>query len=188
MAVYNKTYFNLINTIRNIGKQHKFIHTTTVGDIYDIDLSKETLFPLMHINPVNVSTGYASLTYSFQIFVCDLVSEKEDWKEQFIHPPFLPNPFPNLPFQDLTNEIDVFNDTLQTCVDIVSIFRNSKWQSVGSLDINNQDYVTEGEYTFEPFTERFDNLLTGWVFTLDVTVHNEFQTCNIPMADKVIAQ
>jgi len=186
MAVYNKTYLNLINTIRNIGEHHKFIHTTTVGDIYDIDLSKETLFPLMHINPVNVSTGYSQLTYSFQIFVCDLVSEKEDWKEGLsINNP---NPYPNNPFKDLTNEIDVFNDTLQTCVDIVSIFRNSKWQSVGSLDINNQDYVTEGEYTFEPFTERFDNLLTGWVFTLNVTVHNEFQTCNIPMANQVIAQ
>ena len=186
MAVYNKTYFNLINTIRNIGKQHQFIHTTTVGDIYDIDLSKETLFPLMHINPVNVATGYATLTYSFQIFVCDLVSEKEDWKEEGS----IGNPiaFNNNPFKDLTNEIDVFNDTLQTCVDIVSIFRNSKWQSVGSLDINNQDYVTEGEYTFEPFTERFDNLLTGWVFTLNVTVHNEFQTCHIPMADLPIAQ
>lgn len=186
MAVYSKTYLNLINTIRNIGKQHKFIHTTTVGDIYDVDLSKETIFPLMHINPVNVVTGYASLTYSFQIFVCDLVSEKKDWE---------PNigigsnaNVENVFSDNLSNEIDVFNDTLQTCVDVVSIFRNSKWQSAGTLDINTQDYVTDGEYTFEPFTERFDNLLTGWVFTLNVTVHNEFQTCNIPMTDQPIAQ
>jgi len=186
MAVYNKTYFNLINSIRNIGKYHKFIHTTTVGDIYDIDLSKETLFPLMHINPVNVSTGYASLTYSFQIFVCDLVSEKEDWYSQYKG--VNPAATNNVPFKDLTNEIDVFSDTLQTCVDIVSIFRNSKWQSDSGLDINNQDYVTEGEYTFEPFTERFDNLLTGWVFTLNVTVHNEFQTCDIPVANQRIVQ
>ena len=104
MAVYNKTYFNLINTIRNIGKQHKFIHTTTVGDIYDVDLSKETIFPLMHINPVNVATGYSTLTYSFQIFVCDLVSEKEDWEKQYISNQ--PNPYPNNPFKDLTNEIN----------------------------------------------------------------------------------
>jgi len=181
MAVYNKTYLNLINTIRNIGKEHYFIKTTTVGDIYDIDLSNETLFPLMHINPVNVATGYASLTYSFQIFVCDLVSEKEDWKNIPVQNTT------NLLFNELTNEIDVFNDTLQTCVDIVSIFRNSKWQSV-ALDINAPDYVTEGDYTFEPFTERFDNLLTGWVFTLNVTVHNEFQTCDIPVANQAIAQ
>ena len=182
MAVYNKTYLNLIDKIRELGRQHKFIHTTTVGDIFDIDLSKETIFPLMHINPVNVSTGYSQLTYSFQIFVCDLVSEKKDWEKDSAMP-FNTN-VENVFNGNLSNEIDVFNDTLQTCVDLVSIFRNSKWQSVNSgygLDINNPEYFTEGEYTFEPFTERFDNLLTGWVFTLNVTVHNEFQTCNIPM-------
>ena len=181
MAVYNKTYLNLIDKIRGLGRQHKFINTTTVGDIFDIDLSKETIFPLMHVNPVNVQTGYSQLTYSFQIFVCDLVSEKKDWEKDSAMPV---NQYVENVFSDnLSNEIDVFNDTLQTCVDLVSIFRNSKWQSVeaGGLDINNPEYFTEGEYTFEPFTERFDNLLTGWVFTLNVTVHNEFQTCNIPM-------
>ena len=79
MPIYSKTYLNLINKLRYIGKQHKFIHTTTVGDIFDIDLSKETIFPLMHINPVNVTTGYSQLSYNFQIFVCDLVSEKKEW-------------------------------------------------------------------------------------------------------------
>jgi len=180
MAVYNKTYLNLVNTIRNIGIQHFFIKTTTIGDIYDIDLSKETLFPLMHINPVNVSTGPTTLTYSFQIFVCDLVSEKEDWKDYGTN-------FAStmLYKENQTNEIDVFNDTLQTCVDIVSIFRNSKWQS-SEFNINFPNFVAEGEYTFEPFTERFDNLLNGWVFTLDVTVHNDFQTCNIPISNQPI--
>lgn len=182
MAVYNKTYLNLIDKIRELGRLHKFINTTTVGDIFDIDLSKETIFPLMHVNPVNVQTGYSQLTYSFQIFVCDLVSEKKDWEKDSAVP-FGTN-LENVFSDNLSNEIDVFNDTLQTCVDLVSIFRNSKWQSVNAgygLDINNPEYFTEGEYTFEPFTERFDNLLTGWVFTLNVTVHNEFQTCNIPM-------
>jgi len=179
MAVYSKTYLNLINKIRGLGEQHKFIHTTTVGDIYDVDLSKETIFPLMHINPVNVETGYSQLTYNFQIFVCDLVSEKKDWEPNIsvgtntnVEDVFSDN---------LSNEIDVYNDTLQTCVDLVSIFRNSKWQSQLNSNINDPEYFTEGEYTFEPFTERFDNLLTGWVFTLNVTVHNEFQTCDIPM-------
>ena len=182
MAVYNKTYLNLIDKIRELGRLHKFINTTTVGDIFDIDLSKETIFPLMHVNPVNVQTGYSQLTYSFQIFVCDLVSEKKDWEKDSAVP-FGTN-LENVFSDNLSNEIDVFNDTLQTCVDLVSIFRNSKWQSVNAnygLDINNPEYFTEGEYTFEPFTERFDNLLTGWVFTLNVTVHNEFQTCNMPM-------
>ena len=56
MAVSNKTYNNVINTLCRLGEQHEQIETVSVGDIYDIDLSKETLFPLLHINPLNVTT------------------------------------------------------------------------------------------------------------------------------------
>tara|TARA_R110001599_G_C11917870_1_gene628180 strand:+ start:45 stop:590 length:546 start_codon:yes stop_codon:yes gene_type:complete len=174
MPVYNKTYLNLINTLRNLGRNHHFINTTTVGDIFDVDLSKETIFPLMHINPTSVTTGAAQLNYNFQIFVCDLVSEKKNWEESsFAY---------SVTSKNLSNEIDVFNDTLQTCLDIVSIFRNSKWQASGSpTDINAPEYFTEGEFSFEPFTERFDNLLTGWVFQMNIVVHNDFSSCDTPM-------
>ena len=50
----------------------------------------------------------------------------------------------------------------------------------GVDDINAPVYFAEGQQTLEPFTERFDNLLTGWVFSLDVLVANDFQSCNIP--------
>ena len=178
--VKNKTYLNLVNTLRTLGTNHHFIKTTTVGDIYDVDLSKETIFPLLHINPVSVKTGYSQLTYNFQIFVCDLVSEKKDWEEEN----FVPNY--SVTSKNLTNEIDVYNDTLQTCLDIVSIFRNSKWQAAQTTDINAPEYFTEGEFSFEPFTERFDNLLTGWVFQMNVVVHNDFSSCDTPMTSASI--
>jgi len=77
--VNNKTYNNVVNTLLRLGEYHEQISTTSVGDIFDIDLSKVNKFPLLHINPVNVSTGDSQLTYNFQIFIMDMVSEKEDW-------------------------------------------------------------------------------------------------------------
>ena len=180
--VRNKTYNNVIMTLEGLGIYHKLIKTTTVGDIYDIDLSKNTLFPLMHINPTSVTTGASQLNYNFQIFVCDLVSEKEDWK---VNPPYKQN-FSTA--HNLSNEQEVLSDCLNTCVDIISIFRNSKWQAQFSLDIDAPVYFTESEYNLEPFTERFDNLLTGWVFQLTVVVQNDFQSCDIPMADVSIGR
>ena len=38
--VNNKTYNNVIDTLKNLGKNHFQIKTTTVGDIFDIDLEK----------------------------------------------------------------------------------------------------------------------------------------------------
>ena len=67
--VRNKTYNNVVNTLLHIAEKYYGIQTTSVGDVFKIDLQKNTKFPLLHINPVNVTTGDATLTYNFQFFV-----------------------------------------------------------------------------------------------------------------------
>tara|TARA_A100001201_G_scaffold12898_1_gene16233 strand:+ start:478 stop:969 length:492 start_codon:yes stop_codon:yes gene_type:complete len=162
--VDNKTYNNVINTLKNLGANHFQISTTTVGDIFDIDLEKNTKYPLMHLNPVNVQTRRTELVYNFQVFIMDLVEP------------------------DASNEQEVYSDVLQICIDIISILSNSKWQAQLSLDINAPVYFTEGDYTLEPFKERFDQSVTGWVFNLGVTVQNSFQTCEVPVDNTAIGE
>tara|TARA_R110000824_G_scaffold936_3_gene5441 strand:- start:152 stop:691 length:540 start_codon:yes stop_codon:yes gene_type:complete len=176
----NKTYNNVIDTLKQLGIEHEQITTTTTGDIYDIDLSKNTLFPLFHINPVSVTTSPSELTYNFQLFVMDAVSQKENWTEANLQSA-----------TNLSNEQEVLSQCLQVCVDIIGVMRHSKWQSAnasGTLDIDSAVYFTEGEFSLEPFTERFDNLLTGWVFSIGIVVQNDFQTCTIPMANNPIGK
>ena len=175
----NKTFNNAIDTLKQLGIEHKQINTTTTGDIWKIDMD-QTLFPLFHINPVNVATGQSSLTYNFQLFVMDAVTDKEHWTEA------------NYQSADfLSNEQEVLSSCLQICTDIIGMFRHSKWQSAesdGTQDIDAPVYFTEGEYNLEPFQERFDNLLTGWVFSIGIVVENDFQTCTIPVANNSIGK
>ena len=175
--IANKTYNNAIDTLKQLGAEHEQIATTTTGDIYKIDLAKNTLFPLFHINPINVTTGQSTLTYNFQLFVMDSVTEKENWTEANIQSA-----------NYLSNEQEVMSSCLQICVDIIGMMRHSKWQGAGELDINDPVYFTEGEYTLEPFQERFDNLLTGFVFSIGIVVQNDFQTCTIPVANNPIGK
>ena len=177
MAINNKTYFNVIETLKNLGTEHQQISTTTTGDIFSIDLEKNTKYPLFNINTVNVTTVQSSLIYNFQLFVMDSVTEKENWTEANIQSA-----------NYLSNEQEVMSSCLQICVDIIGMMRHSKWQGAGELDINDPVYFTEGEYTLEPFQERFDNLLTGWVFSIGIVVQNDFQTCTIPVADNPIGK
>ena len=168
--IANKTYNNVINTLKNIGNQHDQIATVTTGDIFDINLEKMEKFALMHINPVNVTTGDFGLTYNFQIFIADLVSEKSDWTESNFQSA-----------NNLSNEQEVLSQCLQISVDIISMLRHSEHQSTQNVDdINEPVYFADGQQTLEPFTERFDNLLTGWVFSLSVLVANDFSACIIP--------
>ena len=178
--IANKTYNNAINTLKNIGDNHHQIATVTTGDIFDINLEKMEKFALMHINPVNVTTGDFGLTYNFQIFIADLVSEKADWTEV------------SDSANNLSNEQEVLSETLQISVDIISMLRHSLTQSAKlpdiAADINKPLYFAEGQQTLEPFTERFDNLLTGWVFSLGILVANDFDACTIPVTPKAAGE
>tara|TARA_R100001443_G_scaffold113772_1_gene128951 strand:+ start:38 stop:601 length:564 start_codon:yes stop_codon:yes gene_type:complete len=173
-----KTYNNVVNTLLQIGELHEQIHTTSVGDIFDIDLEKNTLFPLLHINPVNISTGDTELIYNFQFFIMDLVSEKADWTKNNYETNFTKL------YKTLSNEQDVFSETLQICTDFIAALRHSGLQSSksGTFDINEPIYFTQDQFTIEPFTERFDNLACGWVWNMGIVTQNDFDSCNIPLS------
>ena len=177
--VKNKTYNNVVNTLLRLGEYHDQISTTSVGDIFDINLEKMQKFPLLHINPTSVTTGDSQLVYSFQIFIMDLVSEKEDWTKNNASAEF-----PKL-YKTLSNEQDVLNETLQIATDFIGMLRHSEQQSLaGTNDINAPIYFTQDQFTIEPFSERFDNLCCGWTFTIGVLVQNDFQTCIIPVTSE----
>ena len=177
--VNNKTYNNIVNTLLRLGEYHKQISTTSVGDIFDINLEKMQKFPLLHLNPTSVTTGDSQLTYNFQIFIMDMVSEKEDWTKNNASAEF-----PKL-YKTLSNEQDVLNETLQIATDFIGMLRHSEQQSLaGTNDINAPIYFTQDQFTIEPFSERFDNLCCGFVFTIGVLVQNDFQTCIIPVTSE----
>jgi hypothetical protein len=120
--VSNKTYNNVVNTLCRIGQYHLQIASVSVGDIYDINLENQK-FPLLHINPTSVQTGDSELVYNFQIFICDLVSEKSDWQtEQASLLTKLVDP--------KNNEQQVWNQTLAIATDIIGMLRHSSRQSL----------------------------------------------------------
>ena len=178
MAVSNKTYNNVIDTLCRLGQYHKQISTVSVGDIFDINLEKMEKMPLLHINPTSVQTGDSELIYNFQLFICDLVSEKDDWQ--------------TYQAQQLTklldpknNEQQVWNQTLEICTDFIGMLRHSTRQSQeGVDDINFPLYFTQDQFSIEPFQERFDNLLCGWTFSIGIKVMNDFDTCEIPVTNE----
>jgi len=143
-----KTFNNALKLLRDIGDSHMMIYTTSVGDIYELDLEKHTEFPLFHINPLTVDINESTMTMNFQLFICDIVTE------------------------DTQTEEDVLSDTLQIITDILSLLRNETYDG----------FFTEGNYSVEPFTERFDNSLSGWVVNVPIIVDNDYQSCDLPIA------
>ena len=158
-----KSYNNVIDTLKCVGEQHLNIHSVTSGDLWEIDLSKMTIFPLFHINTVNVSVGMNTRTFNFQLFVMDLVEPDE------------------------SNEQEVLSDCLEIMNDIIAVYKHGEiLYSYDAAAGEEQRYFIDNDFTIEPFTERFDNAVTGWVMSFAITVENELNSCNIPIDNTTI--
>ena len=146
------TYNQIVKKFEDVITANKFVKTFVAGDIYEIDL-KETTYLYAHLSIENAAFDNAQLTYSFRLYIMDIVDKSEN------------------------NEYDVLSDTLQVINDVVNEFRNGS-TTFGLATMQN--YQIQDNITCEPFTERFDNEVAGWAANIDVTVINHFNACNNP--------
>ena len=54
------------------------VNTVTTGDIYDIDLSKQSIFPLSHIVINSVTTQEQVLSFNITVMAMDIVDESKE--------------------------------------------------------------------------------------------------------------
>ena len=148
-------FYLLTETIKDQLLGDVNVNTVTTGDIYDIDLAKQSIFPLSHIIINNVTTQEQVLTFNISILAMDIVDESKEATTDI--------------FRGNNNEQDILNTQLAVLNKLVMVLRK------GTL--YTDQYQLDGDATLEPFYERFDNRLAGWSATFDVFVKNDIDIC-----------
>jgi hypothetical protein len=148
-------FYLLTETIKDQLLGDVNVNTVTTGDIYDIDLAKQSIFPLSHIIINSVSTQEQTLTFNISVLAMDIVDESKEATTDI--------------FRGNNNEQDILNTQLAVLNKLVMVLRK------GTL--YNDQYQLDGDATLEPFYERFDNRLAGWSATFDVFVKNDIDIC-----------
>ena len=148
-------YYTLIDTLKTLLIASPFVNQVTEGDLYDIDLSKQTIFPLSHIMVNNVSILPNVLKANITIIAMDIVDISKSEPTDI--------------FKDNNNRQDVLNTQLIMLSRIVAQLTNG--------ETFEDNYQLEGEPSCEPFSDRFENLLAGWTMTFDVLIPNEMTSC-----------
>ena len=133
--------------------------TVTTGDISNVNLEKQDIFPLSHIliNSVTQSDNNGSATYTFNVSILsmDIVDQRKE-------------PTTDL-FRGNDNTQDILNTQMSVSNKLIQIMRG------GTLF---QDmYQVQGDATFEFFTERFENELAGVTATFNITIYNDIWIC-----------
>jgi hypothetical protein len=154
-----RQFYNLTKTIKDTLEAHSQVNVVTFGDIFDVDLNKQTIFPLSHLMINQAQFEGQVVRVNVSVMCMDVVDEtKEDPRDQ------------NEPFYGTNNEQDILNTQLAVIKDLVSKLRK------GTLYTDL--YQLDGNPTCLPFSERFENLLAGWTATFDVLLPNtEISTC-----------
>jgi hypothetical protein len=148
-------FYLLTEAIENALLNDVNVNTVTTGDIYDIDLKKQSIFPLCHIIINNVSANESVLVFNVSVLSMDIVDESKEKTTDI--------------FRGNNNEQDVLNTQLAVL--------NSLVQELRKGNLYNDKYQLDGNANCEPFYERFENKLAGWTATFDVFVNNDITIC-----------
>ena len=151
-----KGFYNVTEQLKTALAAEPFVNTVTFGSLDDVDLNKQTIFPLSHIIVNNTTVGTKTLTFNISILSMDIV----DISKAATTDIFVGN----------DNEQDVLNTQLGLLTRIINILQRG--------DLYTNLYQIEGDVNCEPFVDRFENKLAGWSATFDVVVQNDMTICS----------
>ena len=151
-----KGFYNLTDKLKEALLAEPFVNTVTFGSLDDIDLNKQTIFPLSHITVNNTTVGTKTLTFNISILSMDIVDISKDEVEDI--------------FVGNDNEQDVLNTQLALQTRVINTLQRG--------DLYTDLYQVQGDVSCEPFVDRFENKLAGWAATFDVLVQNDMTICD----------
>ena len=71
-------YYYVVNTLKDYLKSNDFINTVSIGDIFSVDLNKQTIFPLSHIMINSAAYNGSTFNYSISVLCMDIVDESKE--------------------------------------------------------------------------------------------------------------
>lgn len=154
-----RNFYLVLEKIKEVLEAHSQVNVVTYGDIFDVDLNKQSIFPLSHIMVNSATIAGQVIRFNISVVALDVVDEtKEDIRDQ------------QEPFYGTNNLQDILNTQLAVCNAVVKALEK------GNLHFDK--YQLEGTPQCLPFQDRFENLLAGWNCTFDVvTANTEISTC-----------
>jgi len=148
-------FYQITETIETQLLSDVNVNTVTTGDIFDIDLSKQSIFPLAHIIVNSVTLQEQVMSFNITVMAMDIVDESKEATTDI--------------FRGNNNEQDVLNTQLAVLNKLIMVLRRG--------DLYSDKFQLEGNPTLEPFYERFENRLAGYAATMDVIIHNDITIC-----------
>jgi len=148
-------FYTAIDKLKAHFDADALVNSVSEGDIFQVDLAKQTIFPLVHIM-VNSCTFEVNVSrFNISLIAMDLVDISKN---------------------ENTN-VYLGNDNTQDALNSTLAILNRAYDIMLHGSLAYDLFQIDGNPNCEPFTERFENLLSGWTMTFDVLVPNDMTIC-----------
>jgi len=148
-------YFNLIDKLKTHFDNDVLVNTVTQGNLFDVDLNKQDIFPMVHLIVNTASLESNVVRYNISILAMDIVDISKDETIS--------------KFDGNDNELYVLNTQLQVLTRCYELLLRG--------DLFTDAFQIDGNPTCEPFVDRFENKLGGWTMTCDILIPNGMTIC-----------
>jgi|TARA_R110000824_G_scaffold164213_1_gene340361 hypothetical protein len=148
-------FYQITDTIKTELLKNIDVNTVTSGDLSQINLQKQDIFPLSHIMVNNVTDEENVLRFNISVLSMDIVDQSKEITTNI--------------FTGNNNEQDILNTQLAVLNKLIQVLRKG--------DLHRTLYQLDGDPTLEPFYDRFENQLAGWNSTMDILIYNDITIC-----------
>jgi len=151
-----KGFYQISQAIKDQLDADAFVNTITIGDIFKVDLNKQTIFPLSHIMINSANYNGNTFNYNISVLCMDIVDES---KEE-------------------TTDLFIGNDNEQDVLHTQEMVARRLLEMLNRGDLYNDGFqLSNGSASIEYFVDRFENKIAGVTITFDVNTFNDMTIC-----------
>ena len=149
-----RAYYILLEILKNSLLQNSNVKTVTTGDISQIDLSKQTIYPLSHIIVNSATNSGQVMSFNVTVLCMDKVNQLK------------------------TAQVDPFNNEAENTVTNTQLAVSNKlYKDLYSGQLRLDGYQVDEDASIEFFFDRFENILAGVAMTLTIQLNNDLNVC-----------
>lgn len=158
------TFRNAVGFLETIADKHYMINSFHSGFMDEVDINKlgETDYVILYAEPGTATVDKGVMTYTFTIYVLDMINDEVG----------------DAPNNQRLGRVDTLSENLNIMQDVINEFHKNLY----STSWVDDEVVLNLPINCEPFTARFNNLLTGWSASISMQVNNKSNLCIVPIA------
>lgn len=169
-------YDSLISIFKETSTRVSGVRSFITGQLDEVDIKKlgADAYPLVYLEPVTTVIDQGSITYTFTLYIMEQTpNDIEEPESQVLGQ--------SNKYQIREARNNSYSNLLQTLRSYINIFKQNLSSQPLAILVEAgwvpDDMVLQLPITCEPFTMRFNNILTGWNADLVLEFNNTNDFC-----------